>query len=403
MRRNYPTSCRVAESNLPEWQMPPLLETPQNPGWTDCHGACRIGGLGAVMHDRLWFRSEFLLFWSKGADIPALATTSPPGTAQGQAGILGAPGTALLFGNQAVDSNARAGGRFALGGWLTPCQDLGIEATYLFLGTAAARFQASDQTNPILAQPFLNAQTGAQDASLVAYPGVESGTLNIVMQNNFNSLDTLLRTAFVRESDYRGDFLFGFRYARFAEDLAVNSQSTTTSGSGVVPVGTVTNVSDFFGASNQFYGGEFGVSTQSRRGRWSVDLQCKVALGYSQSAVSVLGQTATTVPSQAPVIYSGGLLALPTNMGRHELSGFAVLPELGVTLEYQLTRRLSATFGYRILYWSRVARPADQVDLNLNPSQFPPGQLSGTAAPQFKSVTTDFWTQGLTAGLKYQF
>ena len=237
----------------------------------------------------------------------------------------------------------------------------------------------------------------------MAYPGVESGTLGIMLQNKFNSLDMVIRKAFVRESDYRADFLFGFRYARFAENLTVNSQSTTTAGSGITPAGTVTNISDFFGASNQFFGGDLGVATHSRRGRWSVDLQCKVALGYSQCSASVLGQTTTTVPSQAPVVYQGGLLALPTNIGSYNLDGFGVIPELGATLEYQLTRRLSTTFGYRFVYWSRVARPANQVDLNINPSQFPPGQLTGAAAPQFQSVITDFWTQGLTGGLKYQF
>lgn len=420
MRRRQRRSCEVADGDLSGWQMPPLPGSPQDPGCTACGAAGNLyepGGLLdldspyrtpasrliASTHDRLWFHSEFLLWWSKGANMPALATTSPIGTAQGQAGVLGAPGTSLLFGNQAVGSNARPGGRFTTGWWLSPCHDLGIEATYLFLGATTVGFHASDQAHPILAQPFLNAQTGAQDASLVAYPGVESGTLGIMLQNKFNSLETLIRKAFVLESDYRADFLFGFRYARFAESLNVNSRSTTTAGSGITPAGTVTNISDFFGASNQFFGGELGVATQSRRGRWSVDLQCKVALGYSQSSVSVLGQTATTVPSQAPVVYQGGLLALPTNIGGYGLGGFGVIPELGATLEYQVTRRLSATFGYRVLYWSRVARPADQVDLNINPSQFPPGQLTGPAAPQFQSVITDFWVQGLTAGLKYRF
>ena len=77
------------QNDLPEWQIPPVPELPQNPGWTDWGGACSDGGFGALLHDRLWFRAEFLLLWSKGADMPALATTSPSGTAQGQAGVLG--------------------------------------------------------------------------------------------------------------------------------------------------------------------------------------------------------------------------------------------------------------------------------------------------------------------------
>ena len=377
------------DSNVPPWQTSPLPED-------QCQDPFAPGG-------RLWGRAEFLLLWGKGADLPALATTSPIGTAQTQAGVLGAQGTTLLYGDQLVNSSTRAGGRFTIGWWRCPCQKFGFEAEYFTAGSASAGFHASDQTNPILAQPFISAQTGAQDSSLVAYPGIETGTLNIALKNQFYMLGGLFRAALVREPKYRLDGLLGFRYARFTEDLNVNSQSTSISATGAVPVGTVTSISDFFGASNNFYGADFGFATQSRRGRLSVDLLCKIALGYSQSSVLVQGVTTTSLPSQAPSIASGGLLALPTNIGRHQLGGFGVLPELGVTFDYQLTRRLSATFGYTVVYFSRVARPANQVDLHINPSQFPPGQLSGAASPQFQSVISDFWLQGITAGLKYQF
>jgi hypothetical protein len=398
MRCRHPTCGRVGDENLPAWQMPPLPDSPEYPGWT-----ADEGGSGGLLHNRLWGRAEFLLLWGKGSELPALATTSPIGTAQGQAGVLGAPGAALVFGDQSVNSNTRAGGRFTLGWWLCACQEVGIEGTYFTMGAGAARLNASDQTFPILAQPFVNAQTGAQDASLVAYPGLETGTLNITVRNQFDMWGALVRRALLREPKYRVDCLFGFRYARFLENLSVDSHSTSVSATGAVPVGTVTNVSDFFGSTNQFYGADIGIATQSRRGRLAVDLFCKVALGYARSTVSVQGQTATILPSQAPSIYTGGLLALPTNIGHHQLGGFAVLPELGINFEYQLTRRLSATLGYTVVYWSRVARPADQVDLQINASQLPPGQLTGAAAPHFQSVTSDFWLQGMTTGLKYQF
>lgn len=380
----------TVNNNLPPWQMAPSPDDYEGDPWYAPGG-------------RLWGRAEFLLLWGKGADLPALATTGPIGTPQAQAGVLGAQGTTLLYGDQLVNSSTRAGGRFTVGWWHSHFQKFGFEAEYFTAGSASAGFHASDQTNPILAQPFINAQTGAQDTSLVAYPGLETGTLNVTLRNQFYMLGGLFRAALVREPKYRLDGLFGFRFARFTEDLNVNSQSTSISATGAVPVGTVTSISDFFGASNNFYGADFGVATQSRRGRLSVDLLCKIALGYSQSSVLVQGVTATTIPSQAPSIASGGLLALPTNIGRHQLGGFAVLPELGVTFEYRLTRRLSATFGYTVVYWSRVARPASQVDLHVNPSQFPPGQLSGPASPQFQSVITDFWLQGITTGVKYQF
>ena len=48
------------------------------------------------------------------------------------------------------------------------------------------------------------------------------------------------------------------------------------------------------------------------------------------------------------------------------------MPEIGFTLGYDLTSRLKATVGYTLLYWSNVARPGDQIDLNVDSRQFPP-------------------------------
>jgi hypothetical protein len=59
--------------------------------------------------------------------------------------------------------------------------------------------------------------------------------------------------------------------------------------------------------------------------------------------------------------------------------------------------------GYSLVYWSKVIRAGEQIDLNVNPSQFPPGDLVGAPQPQFRAVTTDFWAQGLNFGLDFRF
>ena len=61
------------------------------------------------------------------------------------------------------------------------------------------------------------------------------------------------------------------------------------------------------------------------------------------------------------------------------------------------------TFGYTFLYWSGVARPGDQIQLDVNPSQFPPPTRTVTARPDFQLHTTDFWAQGLNFGLAYRY
>ena len=91
-------------------------------------------------------------------------------------------------------------------------------------------------------------------------------------------------------------------------------------------------------------------------------------------------------------------------MGRYTQNDFAVIPELGVTLGYDITERLRATVGYSFIYWSRVARPGDQIDMAVNPSYIPNhGPPVGAAYPQFEFNTTDLWIQGANVGLELRF
>ena len=79
------------------------------------------------------------------------------------------------------------------------------------------------------------------------------------------------------------------------------------------------------------------------------------------------------------------------------------MPEIGFTLGYDLTPRLKATAGYTLLYWSNVARPGDQIDLNVDSRQFPPPHDGDGTKPEFALHTSDFWAQGLNLGLDYRF
>jgi hypothetical protein len=95
-------------------------------------------------------------------------------------------------------------------------------------------------------------------------------------------------------------------------------------------------------------------------------------------------------------------LALDSNSDNYQPSELAFIPELGINVGHDITCRLRATFGYTLMYWSRVARPGDEIDTNVNGTQIPPDTLSGAALPQFKFVTSDYWTQGLSLGLDYR-
>jgi hypothetical protein len=199
------------------------------------------------------------------------------------------------------------------------------------------------------------------------------------------------------------DFLAGYRYGFLQDSLLIDETMTSLDRQSPTPRNTTFRTLDQFDTKNRFNGGEVGIVFQQRYRRWSLDLLLKLALGSTNSQVTINGSTAITPPGAGTTTHSGGILALPTNIGTYEQNKLSAMPELGATLGYDVTRRLRATVGYTFLYWSNVARPGDQIDTDVNASQFPPGTLEGAARPKFVFHTTDFWAQGFNAGLEYRF
>jgi hypothetical protein len=344
------------------------------------------------------------MWWGKSTSLPPLVTTSSPSTTpRAQAGVLDQSGTNVLFGADNVDPGTRSGGRFTLGYAFSPCSDNGLEVTYMFLGSKGVGFDQTSSGDPILARPYFNVQTAQQASQILAYPNQQSAVIAAGTTNEFNSAEVLYRYGILQQCSRQLDLLVGYRYARFADDLTVDGSTTYLSAVGDTPAGTVSQVSDRFTTSNEFHGAELGFVTKTHCDRWSLELLGKLAMGSVRSRASISGSSVLTEPGQAPVTTADGLLALPTNSTTFERSSFAVIPELGINVGYDLTSRLKLTFGYTFLYWSQVVRASDQVDTNVNPSQFQGGTLSGVPAPGFKLVTSDFWAQGLNLGFDYRF
>ena len=83
-----------------------------------------------------------------------------------------------------------------------------------------------------------------------------------------------------------------------------------------------------------------------------------------------------------------------------------MVPEVGVNLGVRVTQRLTLTGGYTFLYWSDVARPADQIDRNLNPNLIPTSNTFGGGGPQRPAPgirSNDFYAHGLTVGLIFRY
>src|SRR5262249_12638789 len=166
-------------SDAPAWKGELLMDAP------DSGEACSPGGAGPCCNGvcgppgRFWLRAEYLLWWTRSLHVPPRVSTRPAGSPVGQAGVLGAPGTAVLLGNGDFFDRVRSGGRLTAGAWLDHEQTIGVEGYFFGLEGLADHFTAASDGVPILARPFFNAQTGNGDALLIAFPGSVRGNTTI--------------------------------------------------------------------------------------------------------------------------------------------------------------------------------------------------------------------------------
>jgi hypothetical protein len=364
-----------------------------------------------------YVRGEYLLWSTSNPDLPPLVTTARPATPRPGAGALGRDTTEILFGEDQLDDTLRSGARIQLGFWLDPCRRVGIEGDFFRLSDQAAGDSFTSAGAPILARPFFNMLTGQESAELVAFPEVIRGTVAVDAESRLQGAGIRLRYALCSAMDcapacdpcepcgsvpggYRLDLLGGYRYMALDDRITVTEDlvSLASDNPGAFLI------QDAFSTQNQFNGGEFGVLLECRRGRWTLDLLSKIALGNTQAQVRIAGDTSIT-ENGVTEDYSGGLLAQRTNIGTRSDDRFAVVPELGATLGYDLLPRVRVIVGYTFIYWSQVARAGDQISSDLNPNLLAPqaDPFSGALRPAFAFRYTDFWAQGLHLGLEGRF
>ena len=387
-----------------------------------------------------WLSGEALLWWTKGSQFPPLVTTGVPG-ATPLPGVLGQPGTTVLFGGSDVDKGVRVGGRFTGGFWLDNCQTIGVEASYFFLASRSAHFD--DTANgalgsAMIARPFFDVISGIQNAQLVAFPGIASGEIHVstfsrLQGAELNALcvpcctpccepcadqacpagDTAKHNTHGTTCggcNYWVSLLGGFRYLQLDEGLSIDEITRVNpalpAGSPLFGGSTIA-MADQFDTHNSFYGAQVGAKAEICWGRLFVDVQGKVALGVTHEVVDIQGATAITSPAGTTVVTPAGFLASGSNSGHFTRDRFAVVPEVGINVGYQITKNVRAFVGYNFLYWSSVVRPGDQVDVGLSGTQIPTdtrfNPQAGPARPAVAFRDTDFWAQGVSFGLEFRY
>ena len=359
---------------------------------------------GGIVGSKFYVRAEYLLWWLKGPDLPVLVTTSPFASQ----GILGNPGTVVLYGGRTENFDPFHGGRFTIGWWCDPCNRWGIEASGFALGTQKLKFDASSEQFPLLGRPFFNNNLGVEDAQLTAAQGIANGTVTIRHPTSLWGVETNVLCAPRCGGWFNNCRWFGgVRYLDLGEGLSIIEDVTVV---GAVPppaqIGDRAIVGDIFMTRNQFIGGQVGFDAEWNWGAWSLNIKPKVAVGVNHQTVKIDGfQSVQRGGATLPFV--GGLLALPSNIGKQERNRFAVVPEIGVNLGYQINENWRATVGYTFMYWTNVLRPADQIDRVLDINQIPNFRPPAPAAPTRRPVVpfkeSGFWAQGMNMGLEYRY
>jgi hypothetical protein len=369
-------------------------------------------------HRRIWVTPEYINWFAKGNPLPPLVTTSPPGTPQTEAGVLPESATtAILFGNNRVDTSQRPGGRINFGYWLVDGEFLGLEGQYFALQQGRTLFHA-DSTQidgGILARPFVDVNpallTPQEGAALLGFPNFFilgtpvqlTGTVDVRTTSSIQGADALLRKLIWIDftSQRRLDFLAGYRFFRMDDSVTINDLSNN-SGGGIFAPSTITST-DLFSARNQFHGGDVGLKFQQYCcSRFSAELIGKVAFGANAEQVFITGSNTLTTLGTT-VVNPGGLLTQTSNIGLRTRDVFAILPEANANLRFDVTRNLRATAGYTFIYINRVQRSGDAIDRTLNPTQINGGTLVGEARPAFAFHDTPFWLQGFNVGFEYRW
>jgi hypothetical protein len=342
-----------------------------------------------------WLVPEYLLWGIKGMRLPPLATA-------------GAPAAPAVLGGPDVARQAFSGGRFTAGTWLSDDHSVGFEAGYFFLGERTDRFDATSgggPSSPVLARPFTDVRTGQGGLLVVAGPDLGPGKVRASVSSALQGAPADLVYELYCCPQYRVELHGGFRYQDLDEELNVGDAGL------IAPEVRLLGrreaaVVDQFNTRNVFFGGEFGARGEYCWNHLVGTLSANLALGSDLETIHVVGSTVVAA-RRRPISLPGGLLALPSNSGRFHDSEFSAIPQLGLQVGYQFNPYVRAFLGYNFLYWSNVARPGDQVDLGINPSQVPAlhgtGPSAGPARPAFVVHEADFWAQGLNVGAEFRY
>ena len=324
-----------------------------------------------------------------------------------------------VFGDREIYDGGHDGYRMDFGLWLDGCHRWGLEADYFDLSGQPDSYDSGLSNGFNNGTPFpivrglYDPRNGLvlDGIALGASPGgspLYVGRATVNTNDYFQSAGLWLRCQLLATEwstccdevcwtapsarTFRLDGIGGYRFARLmdtvdAEHDEVNVRTTDSN------FMTQYHTANDYRTVNNFNGGELGLNAVGTFGRWSLDAVAKAALGLNNEFVSLTNLIVIDRTNQGGGIYSNAPLAVQ----EYSRDRFSFLPEFTLTGGYQVTDHLKVTAGYDLLYWTAVARAADQIPVERK-SGYPYGSVAASQprCPPLRGTSRTSWPRVCT-------
>lgn len=351
------------------------------------------------MDGHLSVRAEALFWWFKSSPAPVPLITD---------GLLGDSDTKVLLGGNDLDNRHQHGFRLTAAYGFNDRTSL----EWSFLAFASRSSSRSVESSGLrgstdLLLPFFDVTRNREDVTEISFSPSYGGGAREELTRSLMGAEVNGVRALDPGRGGHVELLGGLRWLRLRETFTF----TTSSSFNPPQPADIWLTTDSFDARNNFYGVQVGARTRYDRGRFFASGAVKLGVGAMVQTVNIDGFLVTNDFTNfgATQQFSGGYFALPSNIGSYKRTVFAVVPEAELGAGFRINSWASVFAGYSFLYTNNVVRPGNQINRNINPTQSvswvgePPAILQGPAEPSFKFNGSNFWAQGVNAGVSFRF
>ncbi|MCE9530258.1 MAG: BBP7 family outer membrane beta-barrel protein [Planctomycetes bacterium] len=350
-----------------------------------------------------WLRADYLNWVITKEPIAPVIATLPDSLASARDIPAGAA-TPIFPSQYEVNYKRISGLRLNTGFWFGMDRGLGFDVSGFGLENQAQRALYVSNGSPILTRLY-NSLNDNRQTNLIfstpdpAFPYRGSIAASLTATDIFNA-DASIRWRGFRVFADNADWLFGARYFNMRESLDVIAQAT-------FPDGRRFTVADQFRVHNSFYGGQIGINSRwVGYNRFSLDGTFKFAVGGVNQRVEIRGSNSLVQANGQVLTQPVGLWAQGNNSGEFSKGKFAVIPEIGFNLNYNVTDRAAIYFGWTGMFISNVVRINSVVNTNVNTSNtlYLPNSVPSTRGnPGFSFNDTGMWIQGINLGARFEY